>query len=85
MKKGGFLCVHTLVWHKIPANEKKGGVCKTPHGVTFRKSAPPPPVGNHIFTEIVSGPAVEHLLHKVPAVNSNAGQRLPARVDSLIS
>ena len=41
-KKGGGLgCVKTLLLPKNLANEKRGGLCKTPHAVVLRRNAPP--------------------------------------------
>ena len=37
----------TLFLPKILANEKKGGLCKTPHAVVLRRNAPPPLVRRH--------------------------------------
>ena len=41
IKGGGFGYVKTLLLPKNLANEKRGGVCKTPHAVVLRRTAPP--------------------------------------------
>ena len=42
-KRGGFGYVKTLLLGKNLANEKRGGLCKTPHAVVLRRNAPPLP------------------------------------------
>ena len=43
-KGGGCGYVKTLLLPKNLANEKMGGLCKTPHAVVLRRNAPPPPL-----------------------------------------
>ena len=43
MKKRGGYFAHTVVWHKTPANEKKGGVAKA-LTASISVEAPPPPL-----------------------------------------
>ena len=42
----------TLLLPKNLANEKKGGLCKTPHAVILRRNAPPPPWPQPYFHRI---------------------------------
>ena len=53
-KKGGFLCVHTLVWHKKPPT-KKGGFVK-PLMASISVDAPPPMVESPQLGRLATSP-----------------------------